>query len=354
MRLALQMARRGIGRVWPNPAVGCVIVDAEGHVASRGWTQDGGRPHAETVALGLAGPRARGATAYVSLEPCAHHGQTGPCAQALIDAGVARVVSALEDPDSRVAGRGHAMLRAAGIDVKTGVLSEQARALNAGFLSRIQLGRPHVTLKIASTIDGRIALPSGESRWITGGAARAHVHLMRAQHDAVVTGIGTVLADDPELNCRLPGVDHARAVRVVVDSRGRLPATSKLAQSAARQPVWCLVLDQHKAAFSIRGVDALGVPAGDGGLDLGAGLKTLAAEGLTRVLVEAGGRLAASLLKAKLVDELLWYRAPSVMGEGVGAVAGLGLVQLSQMPRFVRQDTLQLGTDVLETYRIGN
>jgi diaminohydroxyphosphoribosylaminopyrimidine deaminase/5-amino-6-(5-phosphoribosylamino)uracil reductase len=289
----------------------------------------------------------------VSLEPCAHHGQTGPCAQALIDAGVARVVSALEDPDPRVAGRGHAMLRSAGIDVKTGVMTEQARALNAGFLSRIQAGRPYVTLKIASTIDGRIALPSGESQWITGQAARAHVHLMRAQHDAVMTGIGTVLADDPELNCRLPGVDHSRSVRVVVDTRGRLPATSKLAQSAARQPVWCMVSDEKKAAFAVRGVDVLGVPAGDGGLDLGAGLKILAAEGLTRVLVEAGGKLAASLLKAKLVDELLWYRAPSVMGDGLGAVGGLGLALLSDMPRFARQDTLRLGDDVLETYRIG-
>jgi len=244
------------------------------------------------------------------------------------------------------------MLRAAGIDVATGVMSEQARALNAGFLSRIQTGRPHVTLKIASTIDGRIALPSGESRWITGPAARAHVHLMRAQHDAVMTGIGTVLADDPELNCRLPGVDHARAVRIVVDTRGRLPATSKLAQSAARQPVWCLVSDQAKASVSLRGVDVLGVPAGDGGLDLDAGLRILAAEGLTRVLVEAGGKLAASLLKGKLVDELLWYRAPSVMGDGHGAVAALGLAQLSDMPRFARQESIRLGDDVLETYRI--
>jgi diaminohydroxyphosphoribosylaminopyrimidine deaminase/5-amino-6-(5-phosphoribosylamino)uracil reductase len=271
----------------------------------------------------------------------------------LIDAGVSRVVSALEDPDPRVAGRGHAMLKAAGIDVTTGVLSEQARALNAGFLSRIQSGRPHVTLKVASTIDGRIALTSGESQWITGPSARAHAHLMRAQHDAVMTGIGTVLADDPELNCRLPGVDHARAVRVVVDTRGRLPATSKLAQSASRQPVWCLVSDQAKAGFSIRGVDVLGVPVGDRGLDLEAGLRILAAEGLTRVLVEAGGKLAASLLKGRLVDELLWYRAPSVMGEGQGAVAGLGLAHLSEMPRFVRHETLRLGDDVLETYRIG-
>lgn len=353
MRLALQMARRGVGRVWPNPSVGCVIVDPDGHVVARGWTQDGGRPHAETVALGLAGTKAKGATAYVSLEPCSHHGQTGPCAQALIEAGVARVVSALEDPDPRVAGRGHEMLRAAGIDVKTGVLGEAARELNSGFLSRVQTGRPHVTLKIASTLDGRIALPSGESQWITGASARAHVHLMRARHDAIMTGIGTVLADDPELNCRLAGIDHARAVRVVVDTRGRLPAGSKLAQSARRQPVWCLVADQAKDAFSVRDVDALGVPRGDGGVDLDAGLRVLADEGITRVLVEAGGRLAASLLKQKLVDELLWYRAPSIMGDGRGAVGGLGLSHLPEMPRFVLRDSLRLGDDVLETYRIG-
>ena len=198
MALALRLAQRGLGRVWPNPAVGCVIVDAAGQTVGRGWTQDGGRPHGETQALARAGGLARGSTAYVSLEPCAHHGQTGPCAQALIDAGVSRVVSAVDDPDPRVAGKGHAMLVAAGLEVRIGALQAQARALNAGFFSRLQIGRPLVTLKLATTLDGKIALPGGKSQWITGEAARAHVHLLRLQSDAVMVGIGSALADDPQ------------------------------------------------------------------------------------------------------------------------------------------------------------
>ena len=235
MALALSLARRGLGRVWPNPSVGCVIVDRDGHVAGRGRTRDGGRPHAETEALDQAGARARGATAYVSLEPCAHQGQTGPCAQALIDAGVTRVVSAIEDPDPRVAGRGHAMLAAAGVAVQANVLAGHAKALNEGFFSRVVRGRPFVTLKLATTLDGKIALPSGESRWISGEASRSHAHLMRAQHDAIMVGIGSALADNPELTCRIPGHDHSRLVRIVADSKARLPGESNLASSAGKQ-----------------------------------------------------------------------------------------------------------------------
>ncbi len=354
MALALRLAQRGLGRVWPNPAVGCVIVDAEGRIAGRGWTQDGGRPHAETEAIAQAGARARGASAYVSLEPCAHHGQTGPCVQALIAAGVVRVVSAVEDPDPRVAGKGHALLTAAGIEVRTGVLQAQATALNAGFFSRVQIGRPLVTLKLATTLDGKIALAGGESRWITGEAARAHVHLVRSQQDAVMVGIGSALADDPDLSCRMQGAHHSRLVRIVVDSKARLPATSKLARSADKRAVWLLTAAPKSADdLGALNVKVFSVPAGAGGVDLDAALQALARQGLTRVVVEGGAALAASLLKLGLVDRLLWYRAPSIMGEGLSAVASLGVAGLGELPHFVREETIRLGEDVLETYRRG-
>lgn len=350
MGLALSLARRGVGRVAPNPTVGCVIVDSGGHVVGRGRTQDGGRPHAETEALREAGVRARGATAYVSLEPCAHEGQTGPCARALIDAGLARVVSAVEDPDPRVAGKGHAMLAAAGVSVRKNVLAAQARAANEGFFWRIARGRPFVSLKLATTLDGKIALPTGESRWITGERARAHTHLERARHDAVLVGIGTALADDPELTCRLPVVRSAGPVRVVVDSKARLPVASKLATTAKATPVWLLSAVTGDALQQV-GVKVLQVPATAHGVDLAAALKELATQGLTRVLVEGGATLASALVKAGLVDRLLWYRAPSLMGEGIAAVTLNGLGVLKDMPRFVREETIRLGEDTLETYR---
>ena len=353
MQLALRLAARGLGRVFPNPAVGCVIVDSDGHIVGRGWTQDGGRPHSETEALIAAGAKAEGATAFVTLEPCAHHGQTGPCAEALINAKVARVVSALEDPDPRVAGRGHEALRFAGIDVRVGVLQAQAQELNAGFLSRVQRGRPFVTLKLATTLDGMIALPTGQSQWITGVLAREHGHLMRSQHDAVMVGIGTALADDPELTCRLPGLEHRRLVRVVVDSRGRIPTDSKLVCSASKQPVWLLTRTETATQHLVeRHVKVISADSSGHDVDLQSGLTLLAQEGITRVMVEGGAQLASSLLKEGLVDQLLWYRAPSVMGEGASAVSGLGVTQLVELPRFIRKETIRLGEDVLETYRI--
>ena len=351
MTLALGLAQRGLGRVWPNPAVGCVIVDAAGHVAGRGWTQAGGRPHAETEALRQAGARARGATAYVSLEPCAHHGKTPPCAQALIEAGLARVVSAIEDPDTRVSGAGHALLKAAGIAVRTNILAARAKNANAGFFGRIGRGRPEVTLKLATTLDGKIALTGGVSRWITGERARAHAHLVRAQHDAVMIGIGTALADDPELTCRLPGIDASNLVRVVVDTKARLSPASKLGRTAATQPVWLLTSKAaDTGALQQVGVKSLAVPADDKSVDLSAAMNVLAAQGLTRVLVEGGATLATSLIKANLVDRVLWYRAPLIMGEGTQAVASLDLGSLGDMPRFRHEETIRLGEDVLETY----
>jgi len=351
MALALNLARRGLGRVWPNPAVGCVIVK-DGNIVGRGWTQDGGRPHAETEALHRAGQSARGATAYVTLEPCAHHGKTPPCAEALIAAGVSRVVSALEDPDPRVAGKGHAILRAANITVDVGTRANEARTVNAGFLSRITKDRPTVALKLATTLDGKIALSDGTSRWITGERARAHVHLLRAQFDAVMIGAGTAVADDPELTSRLPGINAGRIVRIVVDTNARLSPTSKLANTAQKQPVWILTAPNTKAPATLgaKAVEAIPVPAAENGIDLSAALKALADRGLTRIFVEGGATLAASLVKADLVDNLFWYRAPAIMGEGVSALGSLSLGELASLPRFRREETIRLGDDVLETY----
>ncbi|MYF07083.1 MAG: bifunctional diaminohydroxyphosphoribosylaminopyrimidine deaminase/5-amino-6-(5-phosphoribosylamino)uracil reductase RibD [Rhodospirillaceae bacterium] len=248
MSVALALGRRGLGTTAPNPSVGCVLVK-EGRVVGRGWTQPGGRPHAEAEALGRAGAEARGATAYVTLEPCAHHGRTPPCAEALIGAGVARVVTALEDPDSRVAGSGLARLAAAGIAVESGVCADIAACDLGGYLRRQRAGRPRFSLKLATSLDGRIATAGGDSRWITGTLARARGHALRASHDAVMIGIGTALADDPMLTCRLPGV-RRQTLRIVLDSQARLPADSRLAQTAAEHPVW---------QFPSAGVGALGL-----------------------------------------------------------------------------------------------
>ncbi|HZH46891.1 MAG TPA: bifunctional diaminohydroxyphosphoribosylaminopyrimidine deaminase/5-amino-6-(5-phosphoribosylamino)uracil reductase RibD, partial [Roseococcus sp.] len=247
MRAALALAGRGLGNAWPNPAVGCVLV-RQGRVVGRGWTQPGGRPHAETQALDRAGALARGATAYVTLEPCSHHGRTPPCCDALVAAGVARVVVAMRDPDARVDGRGLARLRAAGIAVEEGLLEAEARADQAGFLHRITAGLPLVTLKLASTLDGRIATEAGESRWITGPAARREVHALRARHDAVLVGSGTVLADDPDLTCRIPGMHRAAMLRVMADARLRLPVTARLVSGARTQPTWLLTGAGHRPA----------------------------------------------------------------------------------------------------------
>ncbi|MBV9522558.1 MAG: bifunctional diaminohydroxyphosphoribosylaminopyrimidine deaminase/5-amino-6-(5-phosphoribosylamino)uracil reductase RibD, partial [Alphaproteobacteria bacterium] len=284
MRAAIALARRGLGEVWPNPAVGCVIV-RDGRVVGRGWTQPGGRPHGETEALQRAGDRARGATAYVSLEPCCHWGKTPPCTDALIAAGVARVVVPIDDPDPRVSGAGIARLRASGIRVDTGVCAAEGAELNAGFLTRMREGRPLVTLKLATTLDGRIATHSGESRWITGALARERAHLLRAEHDAVMVGSNTVLHDDPLLTCRLPGLAHRSPVRLVVDSRLRVPLTARLVAAAREVPTWFLTLGNGDAprqeAFRECGVELIEIGADEGvGIDMGEALRALGARGL--------------------------------------------------------------------------
>lgn len=356
MAAALALARRALGTTWPNPSVGCVIVK-HGTVLARAATAPGGRPHAESQALAIAGEDARGACAYVSLEPCAHHGATPPCAEALIEAGVARVVVACRDPDPRVSGRGLAMLRAAGITVVEGPGAATARYLNAGFFSRITRRRPLVTLKTATSLDGRIALASGESRWITGEAARAFGHLLRAQHDAVLIGSGTALADDPALTVRLPGLSTRRPVRIVIDSAARLPSTGQLAQTASEYPVWLIHaeggapdVDRRAEGLAAQGVVTLAVPADHGRVDLAAALGLLGSRGLTRILVESGGVLAASLLKAGLVDRVAWFRSPTVIGgDGRPAIGALDLASLAASPRWRRREARCLGEDLLES-----
>lgn len=355
MRAALTLARRGLGRVAPNPAVGCVLVK-DGRVVARGWTQPGGRPHAETEALGRAGDQASGATAYVSLEPCCHHGGTPPCAEALIVAGVSRCVVALGDPDERVAGRGLQRLSEAGIAVTEGVLADEAEAVNAGFLMRLRAGRPLVTLKLATTLDGRIATAARESRWITGEAARAQGHLLRAGHDAVMVGAGTAATDDPRLDVRLPGLEDRAPLRVVLDGGLRIPASHDLVARAGSQPTLLFTRAGHpperRQALADQGMEVLDVESDDEGLlSVSSVLQELGRRGLTRLLVEGGGRLAASLIRADLVDRLVWFRAPGVIGgDGVPAVAGFGLAGLADMPRFQRLSAQPAGADLVETY----
>jgi len=355
MRAALALARRSLGRTWPNPAVGCVIVK-DGRIVARGRTQDGGRPHAEVDALDKAGDAARGATVYVTLEPCSHFGKSPPCADALVRAGVARVVSAMEDPNPRVNGQGHARLREAGIAVEVGEGAREAAEINAGFLLRLRAGRPLFHLKLASSLDGRIATASGESKWITGEGARADGHRLRAIHDAILVGAGTVAADNPDLTCRLPGLKAYSPVRIVLASKAGLAETSKLAMTARQVPVWLLCTSAapaarrealHKAGIEIIEVTA----AGDGRVDAAAAAQVLGQRGLTRVLVEGGGQVAAAFLKAGLIDRITSYRAGVVLGaDGRSAVGELGFNQLDFAPRFRLVSARSLQGDTVESW----
>ena len=350
---ALALGRRGLGSVWPNPAVGCVIV-REGRVVGRGWTLPGGRPHAETVALSETGPAARGATAYVTLEPCAHHGQTPPCAEALVAAGVARVVTALGDPDPRVSGRGHAILRESGIEVVEGVRSDEAAWDQAGFLQRVTQGRPMVTLKLATSLDGRIATASGESRWITGPEARRTVHAMRLTHDAVLVGGGTARADDPRLTVRGMG-DIPQPVRIVAARKLDLPEDGALAASVGEGPLWLIHGSEARAdrieAWRARGAECLEVPVTQGHLDPAEMFATLARRGITRVFCEGGGTFAASLLHAGLVDRLVDFGTGLVLGaEGQPSLGAMGIHSLTEAPRLRLAESRAVGNDVLSVW----
>ncbi len=335
MHYALRLAERQLGQVWPNPAVGCVIVQ-DGEIVGIGNTQPGGRPHAETQALAMAGERARGSTLYVSLEPCNHHGQTPPCTEAIIEAGISRVLIACADPDPRVAGSGMAALQAADIEVRIGLAEEAARALNEGFFRRITQQRPLVTVKLATSADGKMAydkqsppfIAEEGPRWITAAHARAYSHLLRARHDAILTGIGTVLADDPLLTCRLPGLAHRSPVRVVLDRQGRLPAESRLMHSREIAPLW-----------------PMDASAGE----LPAVLTELAGRGITRLLVEAGPSLTTAFLASGLVDWVYWFEAPLVIGDG-----GLRAFTIA-VPAFPKpQRRFSLGVDRCSVYRMNS
>ena len=354
MRAALALARRGLGTTWPNPSVGCVIVQND-RVVGRAFTAPGGRPHAEPLALEMAGEQARGATAYVTLEPCCHWGRTPPCTDALIAAGIRRVVIATSDPDKRVDREGIARLRGAGLTVDEGLLADEAHDVLAGFRHRVTLGRPMVTLKLATTLDGRIATRGGESQWITGPSARRMAHALRGRHDAVMVGAGTVAADNPELTCRIPGFRPTPVIRVIADSHLRTGLTTRLAMTAHEAPVWFLIRQgtdpNRQRAFQDLGATLFPLPGAAAGVDLARGLQALGEAGLTRLLVEGGGQIAAALLRANLVDRIAWFHAPSVMGgDGWPGVQAFGVEKLAMMPRFNPLRATRVGEDWLTEY----
>jgi len=331
MAAAIGLARRGLGAVWPNPSVGSLIVtDPARHpvVAGQGVTSRPGGPHAEINALKQAGDKARGATCYVTLEPCSHHGRTPPCSSALIEAGISRVVIGTLDPNPRVSGRGAQMLRDAGIEVVSGVLETACRALHRGFITRNRDHRPEVFLKIAVSADGYIGKKSAGQVAISGQLARRQVHGMRANHDAILVGIGTALADDPELTCRLPGMAHRSPVRVVIDRDGNLPLDSKLVGSAADVPLWIVAANDAEPerldALAAAGVLIIRVPTDAGRIDPANALRALGARGITRLMVEGGSRIASAFLVAGLIDEACLVIGPEPVGAGgIPAFAGL-------------------------------
>ncbi|MGY3609873.1 MULTISPECIES: bifunctional diaminohydroxyphosphoribosylaminopyrimidine deaminase/5-amino-6-(5-phosphoribosylamino)uracil reductase RibD [unclassified Bradyrhizobium] len=356
MQLALTLGRRGQGRTWPNPAVGAVVVK-DGVIVGRGWTQAGGRPHAEPEALRRAGEAARGATLYVTLEPCSHFGRSPPCADAVIAAGIARVVSAIEDPNPEVGGQGHARLRAAGIAVDVGLCAEEAARDHAGHFRSVRDKRPHVLLKLAISADDKIGAAGHRPVAITGDVVRTRVHLLRAQSDAILIGIGTALADDPVLTCRLPGMEARSPVRVVLDRALRLPGDSRLVHSARETPLWVVTSELAEApaamklgaagAQVIRVADTVSPP----GLDLLAVLHALAEKGITKVMVEGGARVASSFVAADLVDEAWLLRAPEAVGaDGVPALDALPLAAITQSQAFKVRASETLGKDFLTIY----
>ncbi len=352
MALALSLGRRGLGNAFPNPAVGAVIVK-DGVIVGRGWTQAGGRPHAEVVALNQAKRKAKGATLYCTLEPCSHEGKSPPCADAVIKAGIARVVSALEDPNPEVAGQGHSRLRDKGITVELGLCADEARRAHAGHIARIQKARPFVTLKLALSKDNKAGLAGRKPIAITGEQARDRVHMMRAQSDAILVGIGTVLSDNPQLTCRLPGLFERSPVRVVLDARLRVPMAVTVISTLRETPTW--VFCSHKASpiaediLQQKGARVFRVDETQGRLDLEDVLKILAGEGITRLMVEGGPTIAAAFVAAGLVDEAVLLRSPKEIGNGgIAALDGMKLEALTGKLKSRGSETL--GADTIETY----
>ncbi len=349
MTRAVALARRALGRTSPNPAVGAVIVK-NGRIVGEGFTRPAGGPHAEVVALRRAGARARGATLYVTLEPCSHFGRTPPCADAVIAAGLARVVVAVGDPNPLVRGRGLRALRRAGIPVTTGVLAEEAGAVSAWFRHFVVRRRPFVLLKLAASLDGRIATARGESRWISGPAARAWVHALRNRVDAVMVGAGTAVADDPALTCRVRG--GRDPLRVVVDGRLRLSPRARMLRQASRASTLIATTaaapKARREALERAGAEVIAVAKRGTTVDLAALLRELARRGVVSVLIEGGGALAASALRGRLVDRLLIVSAPSLLGgDGRPMLGALGLRRLADAPRMVDATVTHLGPDLL-------
>jgi diaminohydroxyphosphoribosylaminopyrimidine deaminase / 5-amino-6-(5-phosphoribosylamino)uracil reductase len=350
MARALQLAARGLYTASPNPRVGCVLVK-NGVVAGEGWHERAGEPHAEVHALRAAGEAARGATAYVTLEPCSHHGRTPPCADALVEAGVARVVAAVQDPNPQVAGRGLEKLRASGIETECGLMENEARELNIGFFARMARGMPWLRSKIAASLDGRTALANGRSQWITGEEARQDVQHWRARSCAVLTGSGTVLEDDPQLNVR--GIEISRQpLRVVMDSHLRMPVSARILGEGTL--VYTALSDMQKiAALEKTGASVVVLPDAEERVDLAAALRDLAEKGCNEVLVEAGSKLNGALLRAGLVDELVLYFAPQLLGDAARGMAALGeLTSLDQRVNLEWQDVRHVGKDLRVVARV--
>lgn len=349
MAMAMALGRRGLGATWPNPAVGAVIVK-DGVILGRGWTQAGGRPHAETQALKRAGKAAEGATMYVTLEPCSHKGKTPPCVDAIVRAGIARVVSALEDPNPEVAGKGHKRLTAKNIQVEIGLHGDEARRVHAGHIRRITDKRPHVLLKLAVSADGKAGLPGRRTAAITGEPARNRVFQMRAESDAILVGIGTVLADNPALTCRLPGMFERSPVRVLLDSQLRVSLASHVVATVRETPTWIFCSRTASAmAEQIlleRGAKVFRIGSQDGQLDLREVLSVLSEQGITRLMVEGGPTVAASFVSADLVDEAVILRSDKPIGsDGIDALEGLPLESLTQSPHLIALGSKQLGAD---------
>jgi diaminohydroxyphosphoribosylaminopyrimidine deaminase/5-amino-6-(5-phosphoribosylamino)uracil reductase len=356
MRLAIAAGRRTAGATGTNPAVGCVIVNA-GAVVAVAATAQGGRPHAETLALDMAADRAAGATVYVTLEPCSHHGRTPPCADALLSAGVGRVVTAIDDPDPRVSGAGHARLRKAGIAVTEGVLADEVRHELAGYLSRHLNNRPQVILKLAVSADDKITAERGKPTRITGPEVKARVHLMRSRADAIMVGVSTVLADNPDLTCRLPGLSQLSPVRVVSDSKLSIPLDSRLVETADLVPVWVMTTEaasaQKRSDLEARGVRVITCASTkDGKVELADMMARLAQEGISTVLAEGGAHMARALLEQDLVDKVHLFSAPGKLGEGgLAALAGLPLDTVRASAKFRHAaENEKLGKDWLATY----
>jgi diaminohydroxyphosphoribosylaminopyrimidine deaminase/5-amino-6-(5-phosphoribosylamino)uracil reductase len=352
MALAFALGRRGLGNVWPNPAVGAVIVK-DGVIVGRGWTQAGGRPHAEAEALRRAKKDAKGATMYVTLEPCSHQGKTPPCADAILKAGLARVVSALEDPNPEVAGEGHKRLQAKGIKVDIGLGAEEAKRAHAGHITRVTKQRPHVTLKLAISADGKIGAAGRKPVAISDAATRPRVFQMRAMNDAIMVGIGTVLADNPALTARLPGMEGHSPVRVILDATLKVPLMASVVATVRETPTW--VFASKKASeiaediLRQKGCEVIRVSDKNGELDLEEVLAALSEKGITRLLVEGGAKLAANLVAADLVDKAVLIRSQKSIGaDGVDALEGAPFTALTD--RLAEHASEKLGPDTIDTY----